>query len=239
MKKIKMITLLLVITIVGLSIQAVVYNVFALTNDNNETSAMDTTDTDSTKVVVLDAGHGGYDSGSTSYDEQYLEKDIVLDITLRLGKILEAEGIEVIYTRNSDDVSWSSDNKEDLSSRVAISNQNETDLFVSIHLNYYDTDDVRGFETYVNSEDTKALAFANLVQAHLATLDYSYNRGIKDETSQSLYVIRNNQVTSALIELGFISSYLDLSYLISEEGSTKIVNALKTSILTYFDEYFE
>ena len=70
-------------------------------------------------VIVLDAGHGGYDTGSISYDGVY-EKDITLAITQKIGEQLENAGYTVVYTRTSDEVSWSNDNRDDLRTRVAI-----------------------------------------------------------------------------------------------------------------------
>lgn len=56
-----------------------------------------------TPIIVLDAGHGGYDSGCVS-EEGYLEKDITLSLVLLTGAILEEQGIHVVYTRSSDEV---------------------------------------------------------------------------------------------------------------------------------------
>lgn len=244
MKKIKIISFFVGVLTISFILNSLVNNVFALNKDvkveqtSEEKSVenievIDDEDIESEYVVVLDAGHGGYDPGSTSYDEVYLEKDISLDITLQLGEMLEAEGVNVIYTRDSDEVSWNSNNLDDLASRVAISNENNTALFVSLHLNYYDTSDVYGFETWVDYSDESAVAFAQLVQEQLATLNYSYNRGLKDESESPLYVISNNQATSVLIELGFITANNDLNYLVSEEGSTNTAQALNSAIITY------
>lgn len=227
MKKFKFFILLLSLCIITFLIKTLVYDVFA----SEKITVNNTTEDISEAVVVLDAGHGGDDSGSTTYDEAYLEKDIVLDITLKLGKKLEAEGINVIYTRDSDEVIDSDNNKKDLANRVAISNANNATLYVSIHLNYYESGDVSGFETWVDSTDQEALAFAEDIQEQLSLLGYSEDRGIKDENESSLYVIENNKATSVLVELGFITSDYDLNYLISETGSDNITNALKFSIL--------
>ena len=86
-----------------------------------------------TPVVVLDAGHGGYDAGST-FEELY-EKDVTLAFVKDIGARLEANGYPVLYTRKSDDVSWPANEVEDLSERVRISNESDARLFVSIHTN--------------------------------------------------------------------------------------------------------
>lgn len=244
MKKIKIISFLIGSLTIAYILNSLVNNVFALNEDTaftkaetlNECLSKETNDPTSKYVVVLDAGHGGYDSGSTSNDEMYLEKDIVLDITLQLGEMLENEGINVVYTRDSDEVDWPSNNIQDLASRVAISNANETALFLSFHLNYYESSNINGFETWVDYNDEKAVEIAQLIQQRLSTLNYSYDRGLKDEKESPLYVISNNQAVSALVELGFITSDHDLSYLISEEGSKQIASALKSAIVDYLNQ---
>ncbi len=91
-------------------------------------------------VVVLDAGHGGHDSGNTG--NGYKEKDIALNIVLEIGKILEKSGnIKVIYTRKSDVFI-------DLWERGAIANRADADLFVSVHCNAHHSD-ASGTETFV------------------------------------------------------------------------------------------
>lgn len=189
MKKIKIISFLIGSLTIVFIINAVVNHVFALNDDKkvnkvegfNAFSSEETNDLSWEYVVVLDAGHGGYDSGSSSNDETYLEKDIVLDITLQLGEMLEEEGINVVYTRDSDEVDWPSNNIQDLARRVAISNANPTALFLSLHLNHYESSNVKGFETWVDQSDENAVEIAQLIQQHLSLLDYSYDRGIKDE----------------------------------------------------------
>lgn len=249
MKRIKIITLLIGIGMIAFLIKSTVYEVFAL-NDKKELNDCEVVNSvviddtfkvnerENTYVVVLDAGHGGSDGGSTNTSETYLEKDIVLDITLQLKELLEQEGVQVVSTRDSD-MAFSSNTVSDLASRVAISNQNNTALFLSVHLNYYDSGSVSGFETWVNSDDQQAVQFANMIQDNLANIGYSKNRGIKDEKESPLYVIRNNQATSALVELGFITSDSDLNYLISKEGSHTIAQALKMSIISYLENNYD
>jgi N-acetylmuramoyl-L-alanine amidase len=91
--------------------------------------------------VVVDAGHGGWDLGTVGR-RGLLEKDLVLEIAQRLGKLLESRlGTEVIYTRQDD-------NYIPLDERASIANQSQADLFVSVHANYSDLPSARGVETY-------------------------------------------------------------------------------------------
>jgi N-acetylmuramoyl-L-alanine amidase len=91
--------------------------------------------------IVIDAGHGGHDSGTLGVDG-IEEKDVVLDVALRLGKLLSDRlGAEVIYTRSDDTF-------VPLETRTAIANKAQADLFLSIHANSSPDESARGVETY-------------------------------------------------------------------------------------------
>jgi N-acetylmuramoyl-L-alanine amidase len=91
--------------------------------------------------IVIDAGHGGHDTGTIG-PNGLLEKDLVLDVARRLGRLLEARlGAEVVYTRQDDTFI-------PLETRTAIANRERADLFISIHANSSRDSDARGVETY-------------------------------------------------------------------------------------------
>lgn len=183
-------------------------------------------------IVVLDAGHGGYDDGSVS-DSKVKEKNITLAITLKLGKILEENNIEVVYTRTSDDVSWPSDNVADLLTRSEISNEANADYFVSIHLNYSEVaqDEVQGSEIWVRRSDSKSEELAINVNNQLEALDGMISRGLKDEAESPLSVIEYNNMPSILIETGFLSNKHDTKYLSNDKNQSEMANAIAQGIL--------
>jgi N-acetylmuramoyl-L-alanine amidase len=91
--------------------------------------------------IVIDAGHGGHDTGTIG-PNGLLEKDLVLDVSKRLGRLLESRlGAEVVYTREDDTF-------VPLETRTAIANRERADLFISIHANSSRDADARGVETY-------------------------------------------------------------------------------------------
>jgi N-acetylmuramoyl-L-alanine amidase len=91
--------------------------------------------------IVVDAGHGGHDSGTLGVDG-IEEKDVVLDVALRLGKLLKQRlGADVIYTRDDDTFI-------PLETRTAIANKAQADLFISVHANSSPDSSARGVETY-------------------------------------------------------------------------------------------
>lgn len=99
--------------------------------------------------IVIDAGHGGHDTGTIG-PNGLQEKDLVLDVALRLGKLLESKlGAEVIYTRDDDTFI-------PLETRTAIANEKQADLFVSVHANSSQDSSARGVETYYLNFTTNA-----------------------------------------------------------------------------------
>lgn len=91
--------------------------------------------------IVIDPGHGGHDTGTIGPNGLY-EKDLVLDVSKRLGKLLESRlGADVVFTRRDDTFI-------PLETRTSIANQEEADLFVSVHANSSHDPDARGVETY-------------------------------------------------------------------------------------------
>jgi N-acetylmuramoyl-L-alanine amidase len=91
--------------------------------------------------IVVDAGHGGHDTGTIG-PNGLMEKDLVLDVALKLGKLLEDKlGAEVVYTRDDDTF-------VPLETRTAIANKEQADMFISIHANSSDDASARGVETY-------------------------------------------------------------------------------------------
>ena len=106
--------------------------------------------------IVIDPGHGGFDTGAKG-PQGLLEKDLCLDVALRLGQLIEENlpGAQVVYTRKDDSY-------VPLEERTNIANQADADLFISIHANSSDSSEVRGVETYylslASSKEAKELA---------------------------------------------------------------------------------
>lgn len=91
--------------------------------------------------IVVDAGHGGHDTGTIG-PNGLMEKDLVLDVALKLGKLLENRlGAEVVYTRDDDTFI-------PLETRTAVANKEQADMFISIHANSSNDSSARGVETY-------------------------------------------------------------------------------------------
>ena len=154
-------------------------------------------------VVCIDAGHGGDDVGAI-LDKRY-EKDDTFEIAKLVKKYVEKQNVKVVMTRKKDKT-------VSLEERCKIANTKRTDFFVSIHRNSAKTGN--GIEIWCNSskreEDTN---LANTILEKLQNTEIQKNRGIKYGTingeNSDYYVLKNTNMTSCLIELGFITDEKD------------------------------
>jgi len=174
-------------------------------------------------LVVVDPGHGGPDPGAVGIGGIY-EKEIVLDISLKLAAALERQGIQVIMTRQADiDL--------DLEPRVQIAQRANATIFVSIHANAISLSrpDVNGLETYYY-ESGKALAQA----IHQQVLQ---DTGVPDRRVRQarFYVLRQTSMPSVLVETGFITGQTDVVRLSNPAFRTQMAEAIARGILQYLN----
>lgn len=153
-------------------------------------------------TVVVDPGHGGYDPGAVG-PTGLKEKDVTLAVGLKLGKLLEAKGIRVVYTRSSDVVSWPANESLDLQKRVSIANQANANYYISIHCNSA-VPAANGTETYWwDGGSTASQRLATYVQQELISKLGTVDRKVK---TAGFYVIKYTDAPAILTELEFISN---------------------------------
>lgn len=219
--------------ILGILIVSSIFNMFKNGESNNKGifnlfGAPAKTSSDKL-LVCIDPGHGGYDIGAKKYIDKK-EKEINLEIALELGRILEKNNIKVIYTRDSDKVSWPDNEKEDLKKRCEISNKAKADIFISIHCNSDNDSKIKGIETWSQDGNLKSKELAKAIQQNLSSYNYSEDRGVKTQSDKNLYVLRNTQAAAVLVEIGYISNASDNNFISSSEGQKKIGQAIADSI---------
>ncbi|WP_053074981.1 N-acetylmuramoyl-L-alanine amidase [Ornithinibacillus californiensis] len=171
-------------------------------------------------TIVIDPGHGGKDPGAIGQDG-VLEKDLILDTSIKIAKQLEESGANVILTRADDSF-------VSLQDRVLVSNESEADAFISIHFNAFDADYVGGINTYYHHNGKR---LAHEIQQALAEEVSLRNRGV---IQSSYRVIRDNQSPAVLIELGFITNTTELVTLQSENYQDQVARAITIALITYF-----
>lgn len=180
------------------------------------------------KTIVIDPGHGGKDVG-TSYKDIY-EKDINLKISLYLKDELKKYGANVIMTREGDyDLSTPNTRtrkKSDFNNRIKITNESNTDLFISIHQNYYNDSRYNGTQFFYKG---------NKELAEYLQQNINPNRKIK-QISNSLYMYNKIKTDTLLVECGFISNPKDRINLTNEDYQKEYAKTLTKHIIEYYKQ---
>ena len=184
------------------------------------------------KVIYLDAGHGGLDSGAI-YNDIY-EKDINLEIIDKLESELLSRGALVLLTRDGDyDLSTTNKNKkrDDLYSRVKLINNSNSDMYVSIHLNSTTNNKWRGLQIFYSDINKKNKFLAETINKSL----YSQIKNIREiRLENKYYMYKNITVPGVLIEVGFISNPSDRYLIMQEDYQYKLVSTIADGIVIYF-----
>lgn len=173
-------------------------------------------------TIMLDAGHGGDDPGALYQDRR--EKDDTLRLTLELGKILEENGVNVLYTRTTDLYQTPFE-------KALIANRSGADYFISIHRNSSPTpNQYDGVETLVYDKSGIKLEMAENINAALEELGLT-NLGVR--ARPGLVVLRRTQMPALLVEVGFINSDIDNE--LFDENFEAIAKAIAYAILQTLD----
>ena len=185
------------------------------------------------KIIYLDPGHGGVDPGSI-YKDIY-EKDINLQICLKLQKNLEEMGATVYLTRY-DDYDLSTPNtrtrkKSDLNNRVRLMNDSNADMYISIHLNATNSKKWMGAQTFYDDVNPENKKIAQIMQEELKN-NLNTNREI-DEISNML-LNRKVTIPGVLIEVGFLSNDNERYLLKKDDYQEKISQTIVKGILKYY-----
>lgn len=182
-------------------------------------------------IIMVDAGHGGRDSGT--YYGDILEKDINLEIAKELEKELTKYGAIVYMTRKRDvDLSSiydSAKKRGDLYRRLLLIKEKKCDLYISIHINWYDDNTLRGAEVLYNSinKENKVLA-QSIMNRFKKELDS--NRNIK---TTDLYMYRNTTTPGVLVECGYLSNPTERKLLQKEEYQKRLAKTITKGIIDF------
>lgn len=183
------------------------------------------------KILVIDPAHGGDENGICV--ESLVEKELTLDITLRLKELLDKTDIRVYYTRLSDD-------NKTMEQTINLVNGTKADMFLSIHGALEETDTSRyGITTYYNETffipNFSSSDFAYLVEEKVTKSASAQALGLVagDDT---MYLVRGAQVPVALVEVGYLSNKQERILLSKEDYKDKIAKGLYEAILASYEE---
>lgn len=190
-----------------------------------------------TRIVVVDAGHGGVDPGKIGVDDS-LEKDINLEIAERLKTILEQQDIQVVMTREEDkglyEETASNKKAQDLKKRCSLINEGQADCAVSIHQNSYHEEYVKGAQVFYYGNSGDAERLAELIQTRLKEgVDPENNRQVK--ANESYYLLKKTSIPVVIVECGFLSNWEEAKLLQEEEYQNRIAWAVAMGTIRYLD----
>lgn len=193
-------------------------------------------------TIVVDPGHGGIDGGTSFGD--ILEKHINLSIGLKLKEELIKRGATVIMTREIDDslddhIDNGSRHREDLEERVRVANDNQADIFISIHVNHSKNENRKGPIIFYDEYSEESKKFAVIMQDYLNKLS-SYQKLDKhmnhSVTTGGFYTLQNIKSPGIIVEMGFMSNDLDRELLLEDKHQNEVIDLIARSVISYINE---
>jgi len=184
------------------------------------------------RVIVIDPGHGGSDCGAVGPDG-VKEKDITLAISKELKILLEQDGTKVIMTRGADlDVCGPfSPATQELQARVDIANKANAYLFVSVHIDSFDSPEARGTTTYYFKKTEQDDQLARCVENGLKAQLHLQDRG---DRSSALYVLENTNMPAVLTEVAYLSNPVEEQLCQANSFRKKAAMGIYLGIKNYF-----
>lgn len=185
------------------------------------------------KIIYIDPGHGGVDSGAVY--KNLLEKDINLILSKKLEEELVSRGAVVYLTREEDkDLAnkTSGRKRSDLANRAYLINKSKCDMYISIHLNYISSTKWQGLQVFYNNkhEDNEKIAkyLTDNLKINMSNVrDYKY--------SNDYYMYRLISRPGVLIEMGFLSNPNDRYRLTREKYQDELIHDLADAVEGYFN----
>lgn len=211
-------------------------------NENDTSIALpETSKYEGYPTVIIDAGHGGEDGGAIGVNGVY-EKELNLMIALELEALLRSEGISTRLTRNEDILLYDRNSDyeghkktQDMAARLAIAEEYDDAIFISIHMNSFPTEKYSGLQVYYSDNSPLSRELASIVQTlTVQNLQPDNTRQIKS-AGTSIYLLDRIKHPSILVECGFLTNHAECERLCSAEYRHRLCMVLYTSVINYFD----
>lgn len=191
-------------------------------------------------IIVLDAGHGGLDSGAVG-KSGVLEKDVNLSIVKSLREMLELSGFEVVLTRDEDISIYDAgvegirnQKLSDMDNRLEIIQSYPDSIFLCIHQNNYTDPKYFGGQMFYNNNNPDNRTLAQIMQNRFANLQEGNDREIK-LSGDELYLLKSNKNPSLMIECGFLSNPEEEQKLSTWEYQQQVAFTIYSGVLEFID----
>lgn len=189
--------------------------------------------------VIIDAGHGLPDGGAVGVSG-IIEQELNLKIAEKVREVLEAKGITVIMTRETQNGLSTGKSKsiremkiEDMKKRLSIMKKSDADLFVSIHMNSFQNGSASGLRVFYSQNFEEIKPLAESIQLRMADVTGAKTSIIK-AADKSLFLLKNPPLPAILVECGFLSNYEEEQNLASSEYQSRLAWAIADAIEKYY-----
>lgn len=187
-------------------------------------------------TIVIDAGHGGIDGGSTGTTTGVTECELNLIYANKLEKLLKSAGIKVVKTRNNLDGLYDAGSKnfkkDDMQKRSEIIKQAKAQAVISIHMNKFSLNSEKGSQIFYQQNDEKSKKLADCIKDELVS---------KIENARELtlggdfFICKCDNIPSVIVECGFLSNEKEELLLQDEEYQDKLCYSIFCGIIKYFN----
>lgn len=186
-------------------------------------------------TIVIDPGHGGPDPGKVS-DSGVKEKDLNLEIALRLKRLLEAQDVTVVMTREDDTVysspESSSKKMADLDHRISLIEDTKPNLMISIHQNSFPKEAVYGAQVFYHGDSAEGKLLAQMIQSQIIK-DTHQTKQREIKGNENYYMLQKSSCPTAIVECGFLSNPEETKLLLSPDYQEKMAWAIHLGALRY------
>lgn len=197
------------------------------------------------KTVIIDAGHGGGDGGTQSSDGT-LEKDINLQISLKLEKILQLMGYETVMIRSEDKLICSDEcdtvrerKVSDLNNRLGIARSYPEALFISIHQNYFTESKYSGAQVFFSPLNDQSRLLAEKIQKSIVAYTQPDNERKIKKSNEDIFLLQKIESPAVMIECGFMSNPSEALKLKDESYQKEIALSIAAGIISYYEKMQE
>lgn len=230
-----------IIRVVAFSLALIALSLAIARTSSGDTLYISAAAGESAPVIIIDAGHGGEDSGAVGRSGVY-EKDLNLAISMELGSILSEEGYAVVYTRTDDRLLYGEAGNivgmkkiYDLKNRCLVSEEYPDSIFVSIHMNSFGESKYSGLQVYYSTKNEGSALLAERIQTSVREgIQPTNNR--KTKLGRDLYLMENIESVAVLIECGFISNPEECEKLSEKEYQKQLSFLIACAIIEYDKE---
>ena len=186
------------------------------------------------RIIVIDPGHGGVDSGAMLNNIE--EKNITMEIALRLAEIISSNGGIALLTRDGDIDDYTKGKggkRNDLMKRAEIINGAGADMFLSIHVNSYKgSNKLSGAQVFYNPQKPENKELAEILQCALSNCPVGNRFKVKDSTH--IFLLKETMPAGVLIETGYISNPAEAANLCDHVYQKKLAEQIVKGLAFYF-----